>query len=96
MRYSVGHTVCTTVGPPGSESLSRCMTDTILFTIVQTILTVRVQSSVMNAKRVLIGVTVGVLIGSIITKYRRRVAQRDQTLDRARLDEEREVGIIKL
>lgn len=52
----------------------------------------------MNAKRVLIGVAIGLLIGGAILEYRRRAAQRDQseTLDRARLDDEREVGIIKL
>lgn len=52
----------------------------------------------MRTKRVLIGATIGLLIGLIITEYRRRAAQRDQdnALDRARLDDEREVGIIKL
>ena len=66
--------------------------------ITETILIVNIQLSVMNAKRVLIGVTLGLLIGLIITEYRRRTTRRDQsdTLDRARLDDEREVGIIKL
>jgi hypothetical protein len=50
----------------------------------------------MNAKRALIGVAIGLLIGLIIAK--RKNARRDgsDSLDRARLDDEREVGIIKL
>lgn len=52
----------------------------------------------MNAKRVLIGTAIGLCIGLIITRYRGRVARWDHgdTLDRARLDDEREVGIVKL
>jgi hypothetical protein len=67
--------------------------------IILTDLVVSVQLSAMNAKRVLVGVTIGLVLGLIIVGYRGwRAAQRGQSdsIDRARLDDEREVGIIKL
>jgi hypothetical protein len=53
----------------------------------------------MNAKRALVGIAIGLVLGILIVGYRGwRAAQRGESgsIDRARLNDEQEVGIIKI
>jgi hypothetical protein len=78
----------------GSYNISAIHTKITDLTL--TVLSINVHRLCMNTRRVLLGVTIGLVLGFAFMAYRRRRTDQGDTPKRARLDDGKEVGIIKL